>query len=154
MPKDENSKDQGPWDSRPSAEDNPPEGFVYEDGRGAFATHNGPFYLKRTEMGFCRGFRVRDYHLNSHGIAHGGLLMTFADGLMGATVWRETKARAVTMRMTSDILAMVRPGEWVEGTAHVVRATRSVAFVEAEITSGTRKVLTASAVFKIMGPGR
>lgn len=142
------------WDSRPGDEDNPPEGFVFESGRGAYATHIGPFYLKRNDNGFCRGFRVRPYHLNGHGIAHGGLLMTFADGLMGAAVWRETRSRAVTMRMTSDILAMVRPGEWVEGTAHVVRATRSVAFVEAEITSGARKVFAASAVFKIMGPGR
>jgi len=141
-------------DLRPNPDDNPPEGFLWEKGRGPFASHIGPFYIKPTDDGFCRGFRVRDYHLNSHGIAHGGLLMTFADGLMGATVWRSTKARSVTMRMTTDILAMVRPNEWVEGTSHVVRATRSVAFVEAEISSGSRKVLTASAVFKIMGPGR
>jgi len=139
---------------QPDETDNPPEGFEPEEGRGAYASHIGPFYIKLTDEGFCRGFRVRAHHLNSHGIAHGGLLMTFADGLMGAACWRETRLRGVTMRMTTDMLAMVRPGEWVEGTARVVQATRSVAFLEATITSGRRKVLTASAVFKIMGPAR
>ncbi len=139
---------------QPDENDNPPEGFIFSGARGPFMSHNGPFFHKVTEEGFWHGFRARDHHLNGHGIVHGGLLMSFADVLMGTAVWRETKTRAVTMRMTSDILAMVRPGEWVEGTAHVVRAARSVAFVEAEVTSGSRKVLTASGLFKLMGPGR
>jgi uncharacterized protein (TIGR00369 family) len=138
----------------PDQEDNPPEGFVFSDARGPFTSHNGPFFHKVTEEGFWHGFRVRDHHLNGHGIVHGGLLMSFADGLMGTAVWRETKTRAVTMRMTSDLLDMVRPGEWVEGTAHVVRAARSVAFVEAEIHSGRRKVLAASGLFKLLGAYR
>ncbi len=138
----------------PDETDNPPEGFVFSEARGPFTSHNGPFFHKVTDEGFWHGFRARDHHLNGHGIVHGGLLMSFADGLMGTAVWRKTKTRAVTMRMTSDILAMVRPGEWVEGTARVVRAARSVAFVEAEITTGSRKVLTASGLFKLMGPGR
>jgi acyl-coenzyme A thioesterase PaaI-like protein len=138
----------------PDAEDNPPEGFVFSEARGPFTSHNGPFFHKVTDEGFWHGFRVRDHHLNGHGIAHGGLLMAFADGLMGTAVWRATKTRAVTMRMTSDLLDMVRPSEWVEGTAHVTRATRSVAFVEAEISSGRRQVLRASGVFKLLGPVR
>ena len=45
---------------------------------------------------------------------------------------------------------MVRPGEWVEGTAQVTRATRSLAFARAEVTCGGRAVLTAEGVFKLM----
>jgi len=135
----------------PEPDDNPPEGFVFSDARGPFTSHNGPFFHKVTDDAFWHGFRARDHHLNGHGIVHGGLLMSFADGLMGTAVWRATKTRAVTMRMTSDLLDMVRPGEWVEGTAHVVRAARSVAFVEAVVFSGRRKVLAASGVFKLLG---
>ncbi len=138
----------------PDELDNPPEGFVFSKARGPFTSHNGPFFHKVTDEGFWHGFRARDRHLNGHGIVHGGLLMSFADGLMGTAVWRETKTRAVTMRMTTDLLDMVRPGEWVEGTARVVRAARTVAFVEAEITCGSRKVLAASGVFKLLGAYR
>ena len=138
----------------PDEIDNPPEGFIFSKARGPFTSHNGPFFHKVSEDEFWHGFRARDHHLNGHGIVHGGLLMSFADGLMGTAVWRASKTRAVTMRMTSDLLDMVRPGEWVEGTAHVVRAARSVAFVEAEVFSGRRQVLAASGVFKLLGAYR
>ena len=134
----------------PDVTDDPPEGFVFSEARGPFTSHNGPFFHKVTDEGFWHGFRAREHHLNGHGIVHGGLLMSFADGLMGTAVWRETKTRAVTMRMTSDLLDMVRPGEWVEGTARVVRSARTVAFVEAEVFAGSRNVLVASGVFKLL----
>ena len=56
----------------------------------------------------------------------------------------------MTLRLNVDFLGMVRPGEWVEGTAHVTRATRTLAFARAEVTCGGRKVLTAEGVFKLM----
>lgn len=129
--------------------DNPPDGF--EQGtRGPFTTHNGPFYFKVTPDGVFHGFRARRRHCNGHGIVHGGLLMTFADGLLAAAVWKETRTRMVTMRMTSDFLAMARPGEWVEGLGQVTMADDGVAFGEARIYVGERTVMTAQALFKLM----
>jgi len=130
--------------------DRAPEGFVLSKTRGPFTSYNGPYWHKTDEDAFFHGFRARRRHCNSHGIVHGGMIMAFMDGLLGTAVWRETKARAVTMRMTSDFLSMARPGEWIEGTAWVTRATRSVAFVEGKVYVGARDVLTASGVFKLM----
>lgn len=127
----------------------PPEGFKLSQNRGPFTTHNGPFYHKVTEEGFCQGFYGSKHHCNSHGIIHGGLLMTFADGVLATAVWRETKARAVTIRMTSDFVNMARAGEWLEGTAEVTQATKSVAFVEGRITCRDKVILTASGVYKL-----
>ncbi len=128
----------------------PPEGFVLSEGRGPFTTHNGPVYHK-AENGIVRqGFRVLPHHCNGHGIAHGGWLSAFTDGVLGAAVWRETKAPSVTLRLNVDFLDMVRPGEWVEGAAFVTRATRTLAFARAELSAGGRKVLTAEGVFKLM----
>ena len=76
--------------------------------------------------------------------------MAFADGLLGTAVWRETQTVALTVRMNSDFLSSARPGEWLEGMARVTRATRSVAFCEAELYVGTRPVLKATGVFKLM----
>ena len=130
--------------------DNPPEGFVRSSERGPFSSHNGPFYHKVAEDKFWHGVRLRERHCNGHGIIHGGFYMTFADGLMGAAVWRATGIGGVTVRMTSDFLGMAKPGDWLEGEAIVTRAAKTVAFAEAKVYVGSRSVLTASGVFKLL----
>jgi uncharacterized protein (TIGR00369 family) len=132
-------------------DENPPEGFTLSTSRGPYTTHNGPFYQRTTAEGFRHGVRVKSRHCNARGITHGGMLMTFADGLLGTAVFRETKTVALTIRMNSDFLSSARPGEWLEGTARVTRATRSVAFCEAELFVGERPVMKATGVFKLMG---
>lgn len=132
-------------------DDNPPKGFTASTTRGPYTSHNGPFYHRVTADGFQHGVRVRSRHCNSRGITHGGMLMSFADGLLGTAVFRETKTVALTIRMNSDFLSSARPGEWLEGTARVTRATKSVAFCEAELYVGSRAVLKATGVFKLMG---
>lgn len=126
-----------------------PEGFKLSTSRGPFTTHNGPYFHKNSDEGFYHGFRAQERHCNSHGIVHGGMLMAFGDGLLATAVYIEAKRRSVTIRMTSDFVHMVRVGEWVEGTAWVTRAARSVCFVEGEVKTGKQVVLRASGVFKL-----
>ena len=132
-------------------DDNPPEGYTLSTSRGPYTSHNGPFYHRVVADGFRHGVRVKTRHCNSRGITHGGMLMAFADGLLGTAVFRETKTVALTIRMNSDFLSSARPGEWLEGTARVTRATRSVAFCEAELFVGDRAVMKATGIFKLMG---
>lgn len=136
-----------------SEERAPPQGFVASTSRGPFTTHNGPVFHKIDGDRFWQGFYALPRHCNGHGIVHGGWLSSFADGLLGMAVWRATQTRAVTLRLNTDFLGMVRPGEWVEGTAQVTRATRSLAFARGEIHCGERQVLSAEGVFKLMSGG-
>lgn len=136
---------------RDEQDDNPPEGYTRSTTRGPYTSHNGPFYHLVTETEFRHGVRVKARHCNSRGITHGGMLMAFADGLLGTAVFRETKTVALTIRMNSDFLSSARPGEWLEGTARVTKATKSVAFCEAELFVGDRAVMKATGVFKLMG---
>ncbi len=129
---------------------NPPAGYQASTTRGPYTSHNGPFFHKVTGDGFRHGVRIQKRHCNSRGITHGGMLMSFADGLLGTAVFRETKTVALTARMNADFLSSARPGEWLEGTARVTKATKSVAFCEAELFVGERAVLKATGVFKIM----
>lgn len=131
-------------------DDAPPPGFERSTFRGPFTTWNGPFYHRIDENGFAHGFRARLRHCNGHGIVHGGLLTAVLDGLLAAAVWRETRRRMVTIRLTSDFLSMARPGDWVEGAARVTRAAREIAFAEGRIHVDGRDVLTGSGVFKLM----
>lgn len=130
---------------------NPPAGYTQSTTRGPYTTHNGPFFHMTTpDGGFRHGVRVQKRHCNSKGITHGGMLMAFADGLLGTAVYLETKTVALTARMNSDFLSSARPGDWLEGTAWVTKATRSVVFCEAELRVGERLVLKATGVFKLM----
>lgn len=133
-----------------SGADDIPAGFTQSKSRGPFTTHNGPVYHKIEGDRVSQGFRALPRHCNGVGIVHGGWLASFADGVLGMAVWRATETRSVTLRLNVDYLGMVRPGEWVEGSATVTRATRSLAFARTEVTCGGRPVLTAEGVFKLM----
>jgi len=130
---------------------NPPEGFEESTNRGPFTSHNGPFFHRVNPDGsFAHGFRAAHRHCNGMGIVHGGLITAFADSLMGTAVWRHTDIVGLTIRLNVDFLSIARVGDWVEGTACVSRATRSVVFVDAQVHAGARAIVAATGVFKLM----
>ena len=129
----------------------PPEGVVESTGRGAFSGHNGP-YFHRAQMGELteQAFYALPRHANGLGLVHGGMLSAFLDGLMGATVFRATRQTAVTIHLSIDFLHMARVGEWVIGEARATRSTKEICFVEGRAFVGSRDVVRASGVFKLM----
>jgi acyl-coenzyme A thioesterase PaaI-like protein len=126
----------------------PPPGFQPHLSGGGYSRHNGPFYQKLDGHDSYRGFYVLDRHCNSMGIAHGGLLVSFVDGLLGMTVYRRTRRAPLTVRLTSDFTASAKLGEWVEGKGTVVGVEDETIFVEARVYTIDRTVLAAQGVFK------
>ena len=51
--------------------------------------------------------------------------------------------------MTFDFVAPAKVGDWVEGRAELVRATRSLLFTNIYLTVGAEKILRASSICKI-----
>lgn len=127
-----------------------PEGYELSSTRGPYTSHNGPFYHKVTPEGFWHGTRLLHRHCNGGGIAHGGMLMAFADGLLGTAVFRHTNRAGVTVRMTSDFLSSAREGDWLEGTGRVTQSDGDFIFCEAEMFVAGTAVLRASGVFKLV----
>ena len=127
-----------------------PEGFVLQAGRGAFTTHNGPYYYKPSEHGLLQAFHALDRHCNGVGLIHGGMLSAFLDGLLAGAAGRATGAVPVTIHLSIDFLHMGRAGDWVMGEALVTRATREIAFAEGRAKVGERDIARASGVFKLM----
>ena len=126
----------------------PPEGFEPHLSAGGYSRHNGPFYQKIVGHENYRGFYVLERHCNSMGIAHGGLLVSFADALLGMAVYRKTRLPPITIRLTTDFVAAARRGEWVEGCGWIVREEHGVVYVNADIYVADRAVLAAQGVFK------
>ncbi len=133
--------------------DNIPDGFTPIQHSANFGRLTGPFYDGADADGFIRAFRVDDRHANSLGMVHGGMLMTFADIVLARGVRLVVADRPfVTVRMTSDFVAPARLGDWVEGRARVTRQARGVVFVRGRLTVGSRLVLKADGLFRILNP--
>ena len=109
----------------------PPEGFRPHLSGGEYSNHNGPFYQKLVGRENYRGFYVLERHCNSMGIAHGGVMVSFADALLGLSVFRKMREAPLTVRLTTDFLASAKLGEWVEGRGWVRSVVDGVVYAAA-----------------------
>jgi len=93
---------------------------------------------------------IDERHDNSRGIAHGGLLMSFADSALGMAAFAATNsAWCVTVSQSSTFLRGVKLGELLEVTPIVTRATRSLIFVRGDFQVGDDVAFQASSVWKV-----
>ena len=112
----------------------------------------GPFLAKREATGWRYGFTVEARHLNLGGVTHGGMLMSFADDALGMTVWEAAGRKpCTTVQLSHQFIAPARLGDFVEGQAEVMRATRTLVFVRGMLSVGGRSILHADGVWKILG---
>jgi uncharacterized protein (TIGR00369 family) len=113
----------------------------------------GPFLARRDgEGGWRYGFVAEQRHLNLGGVVHGGMLMSFADDALGATIFQAVGRRPVTtIQLNTQFVSPVRLGELVEVRAEVLRATRTVVFVRGVLEVAGRTVVHADGVWKILG---
>jgi uncharacterized protein (TIGR00369 family) len=133
-----------------AAASQPPEGFVLQPGRGAFTSHNGPFFHRPDAVGAEQAFFALPRHCNGLGLIHGGMLAAFLDGLLASAAARATKASPVTIHLSIDYLGMGRAGDWIMGEARLTRATREIAFVEGRAHVQGRDLARVSGVFKLL----
>jgi acyl-coenzyme A thioesterase PaaI-like protein len=112
----------------------------------------GPFWMRRSGDGYLYAFMAEPKHHNRRGIVQGGMLMTFADRSMGMTCWYANERRPqATIQLDVHFVDAVQIGEFVEARCRVVRRTRSLVFMGAELVVGDRVVATANGVWKTLG---
>jgi uncharacterized protein (TIGR00369 family) len=120
----------------------------------------GPFYGRIEEApadGDRRAllwiaFEVEARHTNAYGFVHGGMMLTLADMAMGASVTNALGGRQIaSMQLQSQFLKGPRTGDIVEGRTEISRETRSIVFTRSQFEVRGEPVLSASAVFKIIG---
>ena len=113
----------------------------------------GPFWTRQDADGtHLYAFLAEHKHHNRRGIVQGGMLMTFADRSMGMTCWYANGKRPqATVHLDVHFVDAVQIGEFVEADCKVVRRTRSLIFMSAELMVGNRVVGTANGVWKTLG---
>ena len=133
-----------------------PEGFKPRQFGAGFIAVNGPLYARKTEAGLQLGFRVEARHCNMMGICHGGMMATFCDMLLpiSAHVLSNDLGKRFlpTINLQIDYLAAAPLGAWVEGEAQLLRATRSLVFMQGLVAADGTPVARVSGIFKIGPP--
>jgi acyl-coenzyme A thioesterase PaaI-like protein len=125
-------------------------GWVRTDDVG-FAAFIGPFWARGVGH-HC--FLVEDRHLNRRGHVHGGMLLAFADRyLHSAAKAGNTALPTATVQIDMHFVAPGHLGDVVELKSRAVRHTRSLLFVDGDLTINGTIIATAKGVWKILGQG-
>jgi acyl-coenzyme A thioesterase PaaI-like protein len=97
---------------------------------------------------------AQDKHHNRRGMVQGGLLMTFADRACGmAARFASGRPTMATVQLDVHFVDAGKIGETLMTRPRVIRTTRSLVFVNAEVKANNRTIVTANGVFKILKDG-
>ncbi len=113
----------------------------------------GPLYGKREDNTLVIGLPVAPRHCNPGGTCHGGMLMTLADMLLilNANAQSGIHQYMVTINLTCDFVGPAFQGNWVEGRATMLRASKNMVFVNGIISTDDNVVARVNGIFKPTG---
>jgi acyl-CoA thioesterase len=115
-----------------------------------FVGHVG-MRIDETAQGRARcSLELQDFHLNVHGVVHGGVLFTLADTAMGAALFStlEPDELCSTIEIKIGYFKPVIDGALV-CTAELVNKGKSIASLEASIHQGDVLISKSSGTFTI-----
>ena len=119
-----------------------------------FLSSLGPLYAKDEGSGVVIGLRIGERHLNTRGVAHGGMLVTLADSALGIVIamLRTPPHPMVTVNLTADFADVAREGDWVEARVDLQKMGKRLAFATCHLWVGDRRILRASGIFAHLPP--
>lgn len=126
-------------------------GWKPHDDRG-FLGLVGPIWERAGPDGPELAFLASEKHENLRGVVQGGMLMTFADRMLGAIgrFHNENRPQA-TVHLDVHFLAPVRIGDVVVGQGRLTRNTRSLMFLGGTLSVDGVAAVEGSGVWKKLG---
>ena len=95
--------------------------------------------------------QVKEIHLNTGKIAHGGFLSTIADTGMGTAAHQVAgNRRCVTINLDLKFITAAKLGEKLNGKVKILKKTKTLIFINCEINSSKDLVISASGIWKIL----
>ena len=94
---------------------------------------------------------VKEIHLNTGKIAHGGFLSTIADTGMGTAAHQVAgDRRCVTINLDLKFITAAQLGERLNGKVKILKKTRTLVFINCEISNAKDIIVSASGTWKIL----
>ena len=117
-----------------------------------FMKHLGGLELKQiSETQYEFIVEVKEIHLNTGKIAHGGFLSTIADTGMGTAAHRIAgDRRCVTINLDIKFISAGKLGDKLKGDVKILKKTKTLVFIGCEISNDKEIVVSASGTWKIL----
>ena len=117
-----------------------------------FMKHLGGLELKQisdTQYEFI--VEVKEIHLNTGKIAPGGFLSTIADTGMGTAAHIVAgDKRCVTINLDMKFISAGQLGDKLKGDVKILKKTKTLVFINCEISNDKEIVISASGTWKIL----
>ena len=125
-----------------------------------FMKHNGGLLFKKiSENEYVFKTTIKENHLNSAGITHGGFIAAVIDAGAGTAAHRSADQNpCVTISLELKFISAIKLGQELYGKVKIQKKTKSMVFLTCELSVSNKIVATASGVWKILrlagaGPG-
>ena len=117
-----------------------------------FMKHIGGLELKRiNEKSYEFSIEVKEIHLNTGKIAHGGFLSTIADTGMGTAAHQvANNNRCVTISLDTKFISAAKLYQKLIGKVTIQKKTSTLVFINCEIFNSENVICTSSGVWKII----
>ena len=117
-----------------------------------FMKHLGGLELKQiSDSQYEFIVEVKEMHLNTGKIAHGGFLSTIADTGMGTAAHRIAgDRRCVTINLDMKFISAGQLGDKLKGDVKILKKTKTLVFINCEISNDKEIVVSASGTWKIL----
>ena len=125
---------------------------IMDESNKGFMKHLGGLELKKiSETQYEFKVEVREIHLNTGKIAHGGFLSTIADTGMGTAAHRVAgDKRCVTINLDMKFISVCQLGDKLVGKVKILKKTKTLVFINCEISNVKEIVASASGTWKIL----
>ena len=125
-----------------------------------FMKHNGGLLFKTiSENEYHFKTTIKENHLNSAGITHGGFIAAVVDAGAGTAAHRAADNNpCVTISLELKFISAIKLNQELIGITKIQKKTKSMIFLTCELKAENKIVATASGVWKILklsgaGPG-
>ena len=117
-----------------------------------FMKHLGGLELKKiNETHYEFTVEVKEIHLNTGKITHGGFLSTIADTGMGTAAHRVAgDRRCVTINLDMKFISASQLGDKLKGKVEILKKTKTLVFINCKISNDKEIVVSASGTWKIL----
>ena len=117
-----------------------------------FMKHLGGLDLKKiNDTKYEFSVKVKEMHLNTGKIAHGGFLSTIADTGMGTAAHRVAgDRRCVTINLDIKFISAGMLSDNLKGVVKILRKTKTLVFINCEISNDKGIVIFAAGTWKIL----
>tara|TARA_B100000586_G_scaffold246534_1_gene202683 strand:+ start:566 stop:985 length:420 start_codon:yes stop_codon:yes gene_type:complete len=115
-----------------------------------FMKHNGGLLFKTiSENEYQFKTTIKENHLNTAGIAHGGFIAAVVDAGAGTAAHRAADGSlCVTISLELKFISAVKLGQELVGFTKIQKKTKSMIFLTCELKAENKIVATASGIWK------